>query len=323
MIERPVALLTVEAKGTFERGNHIVRERNPDRPHSHQASGRVAQPLQRLLGAKGGATLEAITGVFNTQAEAEKTLRDLRDSGLHVDRTTLLTPGSNTKILAEMQGVPQDSSEQPGMGGAMGALLGGSVGFASGSVLLALVPGLGPVTAVGLLGASILAAAGATLGLAAGNKVERAMSDGIPEDEIFVYEDALRKGRSVVIALTDDSRSTAEIREILSRNRAESIDAAREQWWIGLRSAEESRYPIPHKFSADEQFFRLGFEAAMHARTRCMEFDQISGEMNAALDDVKAQYPGANVEEPFLAGYQRGREHYQQLCDETEQLVRE
>ena len=78
------------------------------------------------------------------------------------------------------------------------------------------------------------------------------MSDGIPEDEIFVYEDALRKGRSVVIALTDDSRSTAEIREILSRNRAESIDAAREQWWIGLRSAEESRDPIPHKFFADE-----------------------------------------------------------------------
>jgi len=36
--------------------------------------------------------------------------------------------------------------------------------------------------------------------------------------------------------------------------------------------------------------------------------------MNAALDDVKAQYPGANVEEPFLAGYQRGREHYQQLA---------
>jgi len=265
--------------------------------------------------------LEAITGVFNTQAEAEKTLRDLRDSGLHVDRTTLLTPGSNAKIAAEMQDVPQDSSEQPGMGGAMGALLGGSVGFAGGSVLLALVPGLGPVTAVGLLGASILAAAGATLGLTAGNKVERAMSDGIPEDEIFVYEDALRKGRSVVIALTDDSKSTAKIREILSRNRAESIDAAREQWWIGLRSAEEGRYAVPHKFAADEQFFRLGFEASMHARTRCMEFDQILGEMNAALEDVKAQYPGVNVEEPFLAGYQRGREHYQQLCDETEKLV--
>jgi hypothetical protein len=106
-----------------------------------------------------------IYGVFNTHAEAEKTLRDLRDSGLHVDRTTLLTPGSDAKIIKEMQDVPQDSSEQPGMGGAMGALLGGGVGFASGSVLLALVPGLGPVTAVGLLGASILAAAGATLGL--------------------------------------------------------------------------------------------------------------------------------------------------------------
>jgi hypothetical protein len=120
------------------------------------------------------------------------------------------------------------------------------------------------------------------------------------------------------VALTDDSKSTAKIREVLSRNRAETIDAAREQWWIGLRSAEEGRYSVPQKFSGDEQFFRLGFEAAMHARTRCLEFDQVSGEMNAALDDIKVQYPNANVEEPFLAGYHRGREHYQELCDETE-----
>ena len=55
----------------------------------------------------------------------------------------------------------------------------------------------------------------------------------------------------------------------------------------------------------------------MHARTRCMEFDQVSAEMDAALEDVKRQYPGANVEEPFIRGYQRGREHYQQLCDEN------
>lgn len=96
--------------------------------------------------------MEAITGVFDTQAEAERTLKDLRKSGLHVDRATLLTPGSNAKIVAEIQDVPQDSAEQPGMGGAMGALLGGGVGFAGGSVLLALVPGLGPVTAIGLRG---------------------------------------------------------------------------------------------------------------------------------------------------------------------------
>ena len=55
----------------------------------------------------------------------------------------------------------------------------------------------------------------------------------------------------------------------------------------------------------------------MHARTRCMEFDQVSGAMDAALEDVKARYPGKDAEEPFTRGYRRGREHYQQLCDEN------
>ncbi len=44
-----------------------------------------------------------------------------------------------------------------------------------------------------------------------------------------------------------------------------------------------------------------------------MEFDQVSAEMDAALEDVKRRYPDARVEEPFTQGYQRGREHYQQL----------
>jgi hypothetical protein len=85
-----------------------------------------------------------------------------------------------------------------------------------------------------------------------------------------------------------------------------------------LRSSEATHYTKSGRsFSEDEVFFRLGFQAAMHARTRCMEFDQVSGEMNAALEDVQQRYPGKQVEEPFTQGYRRGREHYQQLCDEN------
>ena len=59
----------------------------------------------------------------------------------------------------------------------------------------------------------------------------------------------------------------------------------------------------------------------MHARTRCMEFDQVSAEMDAALEEVEQRYPGKDVEEPFTRGYQRGREHYQQLCDEGKKVA--
>jgi hypothetical protein len=266
--------------------------------------------------------MEAITGVFATRPAAEHALREVHKAGIPSDKITLLTPGSADQVQKEVQAVPTEAAEQPGMGNAIGALVGGGIGFTGGSILMALVPGLGPVTALGLLGSAILGAAGATVGAVAGGKVEKSTYDGLPEDEIFVYEDALRKGRSVVIALADDDPSASLVRDVLNGEGAESIDTAREQWWTGLRSAEASEYPKSGRnFADDEQFFRLGFQAAMHARTRCMEFDQVSAAMDAALEDVKQQYPSANVEEPFLRGYRRGREHYQQLCDEHRQAA--
>lgn len=266
--------------------------------------------------------MEAITGVFATRPAAEHALQEVHKAGIPSDKITLLTPGSKDQIQKEVQAVPTEAAEQPGMGNAIGALVGGGIGFTGGSILMALVPGLGPVTALGLLGAAILGAAGAAVGGVAGGRVEKSTYDGLPEDEIFVYEDALRKGRSVVIALADDEPSASLVRDVLNGEGAESIDNAREQWWTGLRSAEESQYTKSGRnFTEDEQFFRLGFQAAMHARTRCMEFDQVSAAMDAALEDVKQQYPGAKVEEPFLRGYQRGRDHYQQLCDEQRQAA--
>src|SRR6266568_72392 len=262
--------------------------------------------------------MEAISGVFKTRTRAENAVNEAHKAGISTDRITLLTPGTVDQLNKEIQSVPTDTTEQPGMGKALGALAGGGVGFAGGSLLMALVPGLGPVTALGLLGAAILGAAGATIGATAGNQMENSTNEGLPEDEIFVYEDALRQGRSVVIVLAEDKQSASLIRELLSIQGAESIDAAREQWWIGLRSAEESHYSKSGKsFTKDEEFYRLGFEAALHARTRCMEFDQVSGEMNAALEEVQRQHPDAEIEEPFTRGYQRGREYYQRLCDEN------
>jgi hypothetical protein len=260
--------------------------------------------------------MEAVSGVFKTRTRAENAVNQALKAGIAADRVTLLTPGTVDQVNKEILSVPTDAAEQPGIGKAIGALAGGGVGFAGGSLLMALVPGLGPITAVGLLGAAILGAAGATVGATVGNELETSTTEGLPEDEIFVYEDALRQGRSVVIVLAGDKQQASLLRELLKTQGAESIDAAREQWWIGLRSAEESHYSKSGK-TEDEAYFRRGFEAALHARTRCMEFDQVSAAMDAALEDVQREHPGKEVEEAFTRGYQRGREYYQQRCDET------
>lgn len=266
--------------------------------------------------------MEAVTGVFHTRETAERALSELRNTGIPENRITLLTPGAVDHVDKEMREVPRDTTEQPGMGNAMGALLGGSIGFTGGSLLMALVPGLGPVTALGLLGAGILGAAGATIGGTAAGRIENASYQGLPEDEIFIYEDCLRHGQSVVVALAENNGQASVVRDLLKQVGADSVDAARERWWTGLRSAEQEHCQNCGKdLSQDEKFYRMGFEAALHARTRCREFDQVSAEMEATLEDVRRQHPGENVEEPFTRGYRRGREHYQRLCDEGQKAA--
>jgi hypothetical protein len=261
--------------------------------------------------------MEAISGVFRTKERAEHATKTMRSAGIPADKITLLSPGTAAELNEELRSVPADATEQPGMGKAMGALAGGAVGITGGSLLIALIPGVGPITAVGLLGAAIVGAAGAALGASVGDKAEKATVEGLPEDEIFVYEDALRQGKSVVIVLAENKDAASLLRELMKVEGSESVDAAREQWWTGLRSVEESHYSRSGKnFAEDEEFYRLGFEAALHARMRCMEFDQVSGEMNARLEDLQREHPGVQLEGPFTQGYQRGREHYQQLCDE-------
>jgi hypothetical protein len=260
--------------------------------------------------------MQAVTGIFSSQKDAERAVKLLRDAGISPDQITLLTPG---EIEKELQTVPVDSAEQPGMGKAVGAILGAGGGLSAGMLLTAaLIPGVGPVTALGLLGGAVLAAAGAAVGASAGGAIENSTSQGLPEDEMFVYEDALRRGQTVVIAVADDENSASRARELLKTEGAEEVDAARQQWWIGLRSAEREHYSSSGRdFGDDEEFYRLGFEDALHARTRCMEFDQVSAEMSSRLEDLQREHPGEKIEEPYTRGYQRGREYYQHLCDES------
>jgi hypothetical protein len=259
--------------------------------------------------------MQAVTGVFSSQIHAEQAIRNLQSNDLIMDRITLLTPGE--KGLKKLGTVPVDTTEQPGMGTALGAVVGGATGLSAGLVV-AVIPGVGTVAALGLLGAALLTAAGASLGAVVGGKTEKFMSEGLPEDEIFVYEDALRKGRSVVIAVAEDPAEATTIRKLLESAGAEAVDAAREQWWIGLRNPEQEHYlKSGRNFRDDEKFYRMGFEAALHARSRCKEFDQVSAEMASSLEEVQRQFPGSEVAEPFTQGYQRGREYYQRLCDES------
>jgi hypothetical protein len=91
-------------------------------------------------------------------------------------------------------------------------------------------------------GAIALGVRGAVAGDAVGDQLDDTLSHGLPTDELYVYRDALQKGRSIVIVMVEDDAQATQVRQLIAGLGAESVDGAREAWWIGLRDAEEAEY---------------------------------------------------------------------------------
>jgi hypothetical protein len=245
--------------------------------------------------------MQTVAGVFARHDQAEHATAGLEALGIPRDRITLLAPGG------EPRRVPTDEGEPPGIGTALGAVVGGAtgaaLGFPLGAAVTLLVPGVGAVIVSGLIGAVLLGAGGAAVGAT----LEESLMTGLPRDELFVYEDALRQGRSVVVALVENDEVLPRARDILTRAGAETTDAARERWWVGLRSAEQEHYVEgAAAFERDETLYRRGFEAALAPETRGRAWAE-------ALPDLRARHGTTADALAFRHGWERGHLHLREL----------
>jgi hypothetical protein len=96
---------------------------------------------------------------------------------------------------------------------------------------------------------------------------------------------------------------------VLGQAGAESLDAARESWWVGLRDSEEKEYAgSGGDFRADEPAYRRGFEAALHPRARGRSYEEDAERLRECF--------GADCEgAPFRSGYERGRRYHGELAE--------
>ena len=248
--------------------------------------------------------MKAVVGVFKSRSEAERSAAELVPLKIPNARINILTPEVTEKEIAA---VPTVAGEQPGTGKAMGAVVGGAMGVAGGvglapAIAGLLVPGVGPVLGMGILAGTLLGAIGAVGGAAVGGALERCKSEGLPEDELFIYEDALRKGRTVVVVMAEDDEADA-VRGALELAGAETVDRAREMWWLGLRDVEKERYTADGaNFEHDERDFRSGFEAALQLRNRNRSYEECYQEL--AERDARVY-----ESEAFRRGYERGLQY--------------
>ncbi len=238
--------------------------------------------------------MPAVAGVFQLRSDAERAVAELRTLGIPNDRINLLTPEATAKELAA---VPTSQGEQPGMVKMLGAVAGGALGLGVGEMIAAMLPGVGFVLAVGLAGGALLGAIG---GGAIAGAAEDKFFGALPEEELFVYEDALRRGRTVVLATIDEDTAEAA-RGAFDHAGAESVDRAREMWWLGLRDVEKEHYRSARKnFDQDEPYLRAGFQAALLYGNRDKSYDE-------ARTDLSSRYPQMYDCEPFRHGYERGQ----------------
>jgi hypothetical protein len=141
------------------------------------------------------------------------------------------------------------------------------------------------------------------------------MSEGLPKDELFVYEDALRQGYTVLIALTDDTAQHEAALHVLKEAGAESLDAARERWWVGLVEPEAEVYtgqaggPAQHGPA-----YQRGLVAALQSETFGKTYDEVQGYLQTHYGDVYK-------DEAFRRGYERGRVYSESFSERWAQAA--
>ena len=179
----------------------------------------------------------------------------------------------------------------------MGAAGGATAGLAVASLA---VPGIGPLLAFGMVGAAMLGLVGAAAGSAVGDTVEEELGEGIPHEDIYLFEDSLRHGHAVVLAHVEEGEQADRAEEVMKNAGAEDLDKLRDNWWQELRGGESAHYGSD--FDRDEASYRRGYQAALHPQRRGKAY-------SAVEDELRTSYAGTVLDRPFQTGYERGQSY--------------
>jgi hypothetical protein len=173
--------------------------------------------------------MDTIVGIFRSRVAADQALNGLLENGVPQESIIFLTQDQSQ---AEIASVPTTDAEPDGMGKTLGSYVGGIMGAGAGlylgSALASLaVPGVGPILAAGIGAAAALGLGGAAVGGTVGNATEHAMDEGVPKDDVVVYRELLKRGRSLVIVNVDSEELADRARAMIHQNGTEDVETFR------------------------------------------------------------------------------------------------
>jgi hypothetical protein len=168
-----------------------------------------------------------VSAVFDTEAEADRALADLRASGV---------PDRALSIIAKHDGKNTETSgtgetHDHGHGSIIRGLLGGGALGAGLGVAALAIPGVGPLAALGAIAASAApeaAVIGGVLGATAGGLNEMLNKHGVSKEDATYYSDHIGRGGTFVsVDANVDSTDAAMVQRILRDNGGHSSTHAR------------------------------------------------------------------------------------------------
>ncbi len=193
-----------------------------------------------------------LSRLYDTRAEAQTVMADLRNAGIPGDDISVVANGSDAfEPILEATGAAA-------AGATVGAALGGGAGLLAGLGIMA-IPGVGPIVAAGWLAATLTGmVAGAATGAAAGGIVGALTDNGIDEHDAHVYAESIRRGGSLVLVKTDELRR-AVAETVLDRHASVTVAERRSAYQgEGWNSFDEKLGPYVPSDTAKPDFTRPG-----------------------------------------------------------------
>lgn len=156
-----------------------------------------------------------VSAIFDTHAEAERAVSQLRALGLSDSDLSVIAHHGGTTTARSGDGEITDEHHRNVLRGILG---GGAVGAGLGVLALA-IPGVGPLAAAGAIAASAVPEAvgiGAVVGAIGGTLNETLTKHGVSEEDATYYGDRMKDG-AVVVTVEDTGIDTQSVRDVLHR----------------------------------------------------------------------------------------------------------
>jgi len=183
----------------------------------------AAALLSRRHEQKGAIMAKTVVGFFDTYDQARGAYDELARQSVDPHQMSLIT---NRQTYRGSDTVTEpDEQTGAAVGAATGAVVGGSI-----ALIASLVPGVGPVLAVGPLLAALF---GAGVGAVAGGMIGALVDIGVPEEEARLYQEGVSRGGTLLIVHSPDNKAAKRAAAIMNNFGAQDIKRRSADWQSG------------------------------------------------------------------------------------------